>query len=78
MRVLGGRAAREHGPTREPADGGGYIATSTPCVGAVRRWPVIIRCVCYCACRQSESVGVSDGACRGSVSDGACRMERVG
>ena len=25
-----------HGPTRVSADGGGYIATSTPCVGAVR------------------------------------------
>jgi hypothetical protein len=92
VRVLGGWA--QHGPTRVSADGGGYIATSTPCVGAVRRWPVIIRCVCYCACRQSESVGVSDGACPmdgacrmecvemervgWSVSDGECRMERVG
>ena len=69
-------------PRGGSADGGGYIVTSTPSVGAVRRW-VVINVACYCVSAVRVGGGesewsVSDGANRMGESDGACQMGLVG
>ena len=61
-------------PRGGSADGGGYIVTSTPSVGAVRRWVLVINVACYCV----SAVRVGGGESEWSVSDGASRMGCVG